>query len=419
MVYVPKFEDAQRVQCKASIMFEGLSGSGKSGTALLTGAILAGDDWKKVYATDTENRSLKLLVGTPCSNGNKYGSFKVAELTPDIGYAPSNYLAIKEAAVAAVKGTILDYASNAQATFLINSYDPTITLTPLHTIVSNDLGTNIDGLAFDYAGDLYVVNSSKEKFQKFTMPTPENICTVAAPSLEAIRFTPVYTVSVESNNNEWGIVSGGGTFEEGQNATITAVAATNYKFVNWTKDGAEVSTENPYTFAVTETATYTANFVEITKYTINATANDGEMGSVTGGGTYYEGSTATLTATPVGGYVFEKWSDDNTDNPRTITVSEAAAYTAIFKVAPARVFAYNLDVVDNGDDTYTLSFIPNANATSGRVILYNDDTKAQIHEAPIAGTIAKGMKSEVVVSKSVMPATGIVTWAVELTGETV
>jgi hypothetical protein len=105
-----------------------------------------------------------------------------------------------------------------------------------------------------------------------------------------------------------------------------------------------------------------------------------------------------LTATPVGGYVFEKWSDDNTDNPRTITVNGAAAYTAIFKVAPARVFAYNLDVVDNGDETYTLSFIPNANATSGRVILYNDDTKAQIHEATIAGTIAKGVKSEVVVS---------------------
>ena len=314
---------------------------------------------------------------------------------------------------------ILAQGRNGKVELYTVSYDPTITLTPLHTIVSNDLGTNIDGLAFDYAGDLYVVNSSKEKFQKFTLPTPENICTVAAPSLEAIRFTPVYTVSVESNNNEWGIVSGGGTFEEGQNATITAVAATNYKFVNWTKEGAEVSTENPYTFAVTETATYTANFVEITKYTINATANDGEMGSVTGGGDYYEGSTATLIATAKGGYVFEKWSDDNTDNPRTITVSEAATYTAIFKLAPARVFAYNLDVVDNGDDTYTLSFIPNANATSGRVILYNDDTKAQIHEAPIAGTIAKGMKSEVVVSKSVMPATGIVTWAVELTGETV
>lgn len=99
MSFVPQFEDAQRVQCKASIEFEGLSGTGKSGAAMLTAAILAGYDWKKVFACDTENRSLRLLVGTPCSDGNKYGSFKVAELTADIGYAPSNYLAIRESAI--------------------------------------------------------------------------------------------------------------------------------------------------------------------------------------------------------------------------------------------------------------------------------------------------------------------------------
>lgn len=112
--FVPQFEDAQRVQCKASIEFEGLSGTGKSGAAMLTAAILADYDWKNIYALDTENRSLRLLVGTPCSDGNKYGSFKVAELTPDIGYAPSNYLAIRDAAVnAGAKVFIQDSISHA------------------------------------------------------------------------------------------------------------------------------------------------------------------------------------------------------------------------------------------------------------------------------------------------------------------
>ena len=78
MPFVPQFEDAQRVQCKASIEFEGLSGTGKSGAAMLTAAILADYDWKSIYACDTENRSLRLLVGTPCSDSGKYGSFKVA-----------------------------------------------------------------------------------------------------------------------------------------------------------------------------------------------------------------------------------------------------------------------------------------------------------------------------------------------------
>jgi hypothetical protein len=129
MSFIPTFEDAQRVQCKASIEFEGLSGTGKSGAAMLTAAILSGYDWKKIYACDTENRSLRLLVGTPCSDGNKYGSFKVTELTPDIGYAPSNYLAIREAAIQAgatvfvqdsishawqYKGGVLDKVSEAK-----------------------------------------------------------------------------------------------------------------------------------------------------------------------------------------------------------------------------------------------------------------------------------------------------------------
>ena len=48
--------------------------------------------------------------------------------------------------------------------------------------VTPTVGNNIDGLHFDYAGDLYVVNSSKEKFQKFAMPTTDNTCTTPAKS---------------------------------------------------------------------------------------------------------------------------------------------------------------------------------------------------------------------------------------------
>ena len=286
----------------------------------------------------------------------------------------------------------------------------------------------ITTLSLDYAGNLIAcagtqygnnTDNNVMKLVAYTLPTDNNTCTVPAAKAKALKLGVRYNVEVLVNDNTMGRATGGGDYKEGETATLTATPAEHHRFVNWTKGAEIVSTEATYSFAVTENITLTATFEAIPQYTITVSANDGEMGSVTGGGTYDEGSTATLTATPVGGYVFEKWSDDNTDNPRTITVNGAAAYTAIFKVAPARVFAYNLDVVDNGDETYTLSFIPNANATSGRVILYNDDTKAQIHEESIAGSIVKGVKSEVVISKSVLPAAGIVTWAVELTGEPV
>ena len=55
-----KFEEAQRTQCKASIMIEGLPGKGKTGLALLIGYYLGGEDWKSVFHIDTENKSANL-----------------------------------------------------------------------------------------------------------------------------------------------------------------------------------------------------------------------------------------------------------------------------------------------------------------------------------------------------------------------
>ena len=281
------------------------------------------------------------------------------------------------------------------------------------------MGNNIDGLAFDYAGDLYVVNSSKEKFQKFTLPTADNICTVAAPALEAVRFTPVYTVSVASNNNEWGIANGGGTFEEGQSATITAVAATNYKFVNWTKDGVEVSTENPYTFAVTESATYVANFVEKTKYTINVTY-DNTMGTVTGDGSYYEGTEVTLTATAKGGYVFVDWSDGNTDEICTIDeLTGDVNLTANFKVAVQRAWAYDLRLdADTEPANYIFTF-KTTSAGTATLIFKDEDGNTQDFGAHTA-TATEAGEQTITIAKTVFDAaTKDIYWEVELAGEAI
>lgn len=95
------FRDATRQQAKASIMIEGLTGRGKSGLALLLGYMLAGKDWKKVFAIDTENKSLDLFEGIRMSNGDTCAPFKKIDLLPQFGYQPTNYLACKESAISA------------------------------------------------------------------------------------------------------------------------------------------------------------------------------------------------------------------------------------------------------------------------------------------------------------------------------
>lgn len=67
----------------------------------------------------------------------------------------------------------------------------------------------------------------------------------------------------------------------------------------------------------------------IPEYTISVSAGTG--GTVSGGGTFEQGKTVTIKATPSSGYRFVKWSDGNTSASRAVTVSGNATYTAYFE----------------------------------------------------------------------------------------
>ena len=92
----------------------------------------------------------------------------------------------------------------------------------------------------------------------------------------------------------------------------------SYAFSGWT----------PEVVAAVCDATYTATFDSVVNvYTISVTALNGE---VEGAGEYAYGTEVELYAIPDDGYEFAQWSDDNTDNPRTIIVTGDAEYTALF-----------------------------------------------------------------------------------------
>ena len=126
---VNKFRKVERQKVKASIMIEGLQGTGKSGLALAIAKVLS-KDWSKVYAIDTENQSLDLFDGIKLSTGEGVKDFNKVDLTVDDGFAPSNYMQLREAAIADGaevvimdsishmwnrKGGLLDKVSEAQA----------------------------------------------------------------------------------------------------------------------------------------------------------------------------------------------------------------------------------------------------------------------------------------------------------------
>lgn len=277
-------------------------------------------------------------------------------------------------------------------------------------------GKNTDAIAFDYAGDLYTGNSSGEYFRKFEVPTDNNTCTTPAKKSQVITLvsaTPEHTVTINVNGN--GNVTGAntGTYLEGTELTLTATPAEHHDFINWTGD--ITSTDNPLTITVNSDINITANFQEHTKYTITASAADNTMGYVTGGGTYYAGETVTLTAVAKSTYYFVNWSDGNTNATRTFPASANLTLTANFAKANPRAWAYDLKMVEEGDN-YKFSFT--ATTAAYATLLFLDKEGNELYAAHDIGAVAAGANT-VSIEKAYFTQVKDVYWSVKMDGEAI
>jgi len=123
------------------------------------------------------------------------------------------------------------------------------------------------------------------------------------------------------------------------------------------------------------------NTTEETTYTLTLKVNDAAMGTVTATPqkeAYKAGDTVVLTATANEGFEFANWSDGNSDNPRTVTVTANATYTAQFVASTP-----NHSTVTFGEDTWEATILGGYVSTSNWMQLYifenvQDPTKAHV-----------------------------------------
>lgn len=121
--------------------------------------------------------------------------------------------------------------------------------------------------------------------------------------------------------------------------TLSATANRGYTFSSWSS--------NVVNDQITMDAdkTVTANFTALPEYSVavgSTGCTTGVSATVTGNadGKFYQGDEITLTATGSASCVFNQWSDGNTSNPRTMTVSSNININAEFVgdvVAPVLV----------------------------------------------------------------------------------
>ena len=108
-------------------------------------------------------------------------------------------------------------------------------------------------------------------------------------------------------------------------AIISATANYGYHFTQWI-DG---NTDNPRTITLTQDTTFTAEFAP-NQYTLTTTTNYAERGTAQGDTIADYLSEIQVSATANYGYHFTQWSDGNTDNPRTISLTKDINLVAQF-----------------------------------------------------------------------------------------
>lgn len=144
-----------------------------------------------------------------------------------------------------------------------------------------------------------------------------------------------YSISVSVNPANSGTITGAGSYKSGLTVTLIATPATGYEFKNWTENGTIVSQETPYSFTASNNRTLVANF-SLISYSISASINPANSGTVSGAGSYNFGQTASLTATPATGYIFSKWTENgvqvSTNKTYSFTVNSNRTLIANFEL---------------------------------------------------------------------------------------
>ncbi|MBP5536560.1 MAG: M6 family metalloprotease domain-containing protein [Bacteroidales bacterium] len=202
-------------------------------------------------------------------------------------------------------------------------------------LVDNPSRGSVSGGGRYYVGDqavLTAVPAQGYAFDHWSDGTAQSTSnpwtvTVTGNATYTAYFVPArHTVTLTANPAALGRVYGGGSYNEGDNATIRATANDGCRFTRW-NDG---STVNPRIITVLSDTAFTANFERIT-YTVTLRANEPAMGRTTGSGTYSAGATVNIQAIANDGYHFNHWSDNSTVNPRAITLVCDTVITAFFE----------------------------------------------------------------------------------------
>ncbi|MBO7540165.1 MAG: leucine-rich repeat domain-containing protein [Bacteroidales bacterium] len=136
--------------------------------------------------------------------------------------------------------------------------------------------------------------------------------------------------------------------------TVRATPASGYRFSRWS-DG---NTQNPRNLTVTRDTNLVAYFAIIT-YNFSVVSEDTNKGTVVITTQPTQANPqASFAAVPKAGFTFTRWSDGNTQNPRTITLTQDTALVAHFASVNPQWYTFNVVSEDTNKGTVVITTQP-------------------------------------------------------------
>lgn len=166
------------------------------------------------------------------------------------------------------------------------------------------------------------------------------------------------------NDPRHGTVIGDGMYNTFTYDTITALSYNGYHFSRW-NDG---DTSNPRIVFLTQDTSFTAIFDTNLCLSISTAPDNPAQGSTSGDGTFLLGRYVSIQALPFYPYRFSHWNDGDTNNPRSVLLTQDTAFTAFFEILPQHKISVRTSIPVRGltfgsgayyhGDSATLSAIP-------------------------------------------------------------
>lgn len=164
---------------------------------------------------------------------------------------------------------------------------------------------------------------------------------IDGPTSVGVNMPVTFTVAGPSGATyNWTLTGASHTAISGNTATATWTTPGTYNIIVTANNDTTVLSD---TLSVSVSGNY---------YTVTVVSDNSEMGGVSGGGTFLNGTVTTIAATAYSGYHFVQWNDGNTDTIRTITVTADTTYIAYFE---ATAQYYTITVLSADETMGTVS----------------------------------------------------------------